>query len=187
MPTCPDCDYEYKKGAKTCPSCGADLTTKVGTPTKAVAKKDASSGKSTKGKKSTEADQNVAATTSGNAPVPDSSEDEDSEDLLEKPLVAVYESTDEALADAVLAALEDAGIPVVDEFDRAPLGGNGLDLGVLHGPYVRLMVPEARADEARRIVSDFMEAYGHGELELSDEEVEAADNTVSEFDEEEEG
>jgi hypothetical protein len=93
------------------------------------------------------------------------------DDITEEPLVAIYESTDEALSDALLATIEEANIPVMEEFDRAPLG-NGLDLGVLHGPFSRLMVPESYEERARKIVTDYLAAYDHGDLALTEDEEE---------------
>lgn len=143
MPFCPQCGYEYEEGVTLCPDCDKTLVA--------------------------EPPDDPQPTTAGWPPAEDIEGGAEMDEMNEEALVAVYESTDEALSDALLATLEDANIPVMEEFDRAPLG-DGLDLGVLHGPYSRLMVPESYEERARKIVADYLEAYEHGDLALTEDE-----------------
>ena len=143
MPFCPQCGYEYRPGVTTCPDCGELL--------------------------SAEPPEEPQPTDAGWPPADVPEEDEAAlEGLSTEPLVLVFETSDEAMATIVKDALQDAGLPVAEEFDRAPRS-NGLSLGVIEGPFLHLLVPESRADEARQLVADFMAAFQRGDFALEEE------------------
>jgi hypothetical protein len=86
----------------------------------------------------------------------------------EDELVAVYEAKDELQAATLKQVLEEAGIPVVEKEYRAH-GAFGAvqDIGMVTPfSYSRLFTSASRAEEAKRIVADFLAAYERGDLEL---------------------
>ena len=101
------------------------------------------------------------------------SEPAEEERVPDEPLVEVYEAPDEALSRAMKEALQEAGVPVVEQVDRA-WAFDSLDLSVFHGRYSRLLTLESRAEQAREVVEDFLAAYQRGDLALPAEEAEAS-------------
>jgi hypothetical protein len=86
----------------------------------------------------------------------------------EEPLVAVYEAKDELQAATLKQVLEEAGIPVVEKEYRAH-GAFGAvqDIGMVNPfSYSRLFTLASSAEEAKRIVADFLAAYERGDLAL---------------------
>ncbi len=84
-----------------------------------------------------------------------------------EPLVVVYEAPDEDLSRLVKGALEGAGITIVEQVERTA-GYDSIDLSVV-GRYSRLLTLESRADEARRLIAEFLDAYNRGDLALLEE------------------
>ena len=85
-----------------------------------------------------------------------------------KELVEVYVASDITFAYLVKAQLEDAGIPV--HIDNENLGG----AYSIDGMVPRVLVPAARAEEARAIITEMQQASpnGQGDLENTDDEEE---------------
>jgi hypothetical protein len=84
--------------------------------------------------------------------------------------VVVYEAPTMALAMIVKDALTMGGIPVAEQVDAWSYGGAGFTFNndKLQS-FSRLYVPESRADEARSLIADFLEAYKKGELSLPED------------------
>jgi len=88
---------------------------------------------------------------------------EPEEDPVNEPLVAVYEAADEVMSIMVRDLLEDAGIAVVTQSGRAPWYD---DIRFsASGFHSRLLVFESRADEARRLIADYLADIESGALE----------------------
>ena len=79
-------------------------------------------------------------------------------------LVVVYEPPTQFMSQEVKTALEDAGIPVIEQVERT-WGLDNIDLSAV-GRYSRLLTGKSRADEARQLVADYLAAYEGGDLEL---------------------
>ena len=93
-------------------------------------------------------------------------------EFVNEPLVAVYDAPDEVMSIMVRDLLEDSGIPVAAQPGRAPTVLDGIDLSQ-HGFHSRLLVFESRADEARRLIADYLADVESGALEKLAEEGEA--------------
>jgi len=93
---------------------------------------------------------------------------------IEEPLVAVYEAPDEVREIMVRTVLQEAGIAatVQSGFD---LAFDGL-LGVPSGHHSRLLVFESRAQEARRIIAEYLAEVETGEAEREAVEEEATND-----------
>jgi hypothetical protein len=85
----------------------------------------------------------------------------------DEPLAVIYYAPDELLAFAVKDALEQAGLPIIEQMGVSHLAYDSLDLSV-SGYYSRLLTLESRAEEAKQIVADFLAAYERGDLALSE-------------------
>ncbi|NIM06574.1 MAG: hypothetical protein GTN65_13400 [Armatimonadetes bacterium] len=88
--------------------------------------------------------------------------------ISEEPLAVVYEAPDQPHSHMVKAALEEAGLPVIEQLERTAMLDD-LDLSVV-GRYSRLLTVESRAEEAKRITADLLVAYESGDLILPEEE-----------------
>jgi hypothetical protein len=80
----------------------------------------------------------------------------------------VYEAPNASLAEGVKDALSNAGLPVTEEILEHPYASDGLDIS-LSGHYAHLRTLASRADEARKIVADFLAAYERGDLAISED------------------
>jgi len=87
------------------------------------------------------------------------------EPISDEPLVVVYEAGDELMSRMVKEALEDAGIPVVEQVERDPWLES-----VSLTRYSRLQTLASYAEEAGRIIAVLLADYERGLLELSEEE-----------------
>jgi len=94
---------------------------------------------------------------------------QDEEEPTNEPLVAVYEAPDEIMSVMVRDLLEDAGIPVVMQSGRVPWFD---DIRVtVRRFHSRLLVFESRADEARRLIAQYLADIESGTLgQLAEEE-----------------
>jgi hypothetical protein len=92
---------------------------------------------------------------------------------IKEPLARVWDSPDEITAIAVKAALDDAGIPVVEQVHRA-WAYDGIDLG-LRGTYSTFLVPESRAEQAGQLIAERLRALESGEIALEDDSEPGAD------------
>jgi len=79
-------------------------------------------------------------------------------------LVVVYEPPTQFMSQEVKTALENAGIPVLEQVERT-WGLDNIDLSAV-GRYSRLLTDRSRADEARQLVEDYLAAFEGGNLEL---------------------
>jgi hypothetical protein len=85
----------------------------------------------------------------------------------DEPLVVVYQPPDKLHSEMVKNALREAGIPVIDQIERTSWYDD-IDLSVV-GRYSLIRTFQSRAEEARQIVAEFLEAYQRGDLALSEE------------------
>jgi|WetSurMetagenome_2_1015567.scaffolds.fasta_scaffold262999_2 hypothetical protein len=85
-----------------------------------------------------------------------------------EPLEVVYLAPDQFLASDVKLALETAGIPIIEQLGVFPSVLDGVHLSIT-GYYSRILTFESRAEEAKRIVSDFLVAYEGGDLTLPED------------------
>jgi hypothetical protein len=95
------------------------------------------------------------------------SQEPPSEPLSQEPLAVVYEASDEFHSRLMKNTLEQAGIAVIEQKDRTAAYDNIDFSGV--GRYSRLLTVESRAEEAKKIVGEFLEALQRGDLSLTDE------------------
>jgi hypothetical protein len=82
-----------------------------------------------------------------------------------EPLAEIYLAPNQFLASDMKATLEAAGIPVIEQLGVSPMTYDGTDFSI-KGYYSRLLTFESRAEEAKRLVADFLAAYERGDLEL---------------------
>jgi|WetSurMetagenome_2_1015567.scaffolds.fasta_scaffold289401_2 hypothetical protein len=92
----------------------------------------------------------------------------EAESPSEEPLVFVYEAKDEVQATDLRGLLEKKGIPVMEKFSRfSPVIEGFPNPGVINTlTYYRLFTFASRAEEARRVIRDFLAAYERGDLSL---------------------
>jgi hypothetical protein len=88
---------------------------------------------------------------------------------INEPLVAVYSAPDEVMSVMVRDLLEDAGIPVVTQSGLVPWYDDvRFTVDRFHS---RLLVFESRADEARRLIAEYLADVESGTLtRLAEEE-----------------
>lgn len=86
---------------------------------------------------------------------------------IKEPLARVWDSPDEITSIAAKAALDDAGIPVVEQVHRA-WAYDGIDLG-LRGTYSTFLVPESQAEQAGNVIAERLRALESGEIALEEE------------------
>jgi hypothetical protein len=85
-------------------------------------------------------------------------------------LIVVYEAPNGAMSQVVKDALEQAGVPVIERTDRTPYANDfAVNFSIFRGRYSCLLTLESRAEEARRLVADFLAAYERGDLALEDD------------------
>jgi hypothetical protein len=97
---------------------------------------------------------------------------ESAREPINEPLVAVYEAPDEVMSIMVRDLLEDAGIAVIAQPGRLQTVYDDLDFS-LRGFHSRLLVFESRAEEARRLVAEYLADIESGALEDLAEQEEA--------------
>jgi len=93
---------------------------------------------------------------------------------VNEPLAAVYEAPDEIMSVMVRDMLQDAGIPVAVQTGRVPwLDDVRFSATGFHS---RLLVFESRAEEARRLIAEYLADVESGTLErLAAEEEEQSE------------
>lgn len=93
---------------------------------------------------------------------------------VNEPLVAVYEAPDEIMSVMVRDMLQDAGIPVAVQTGRVPwLDDVRFSASGFHS---RLLVFESRAEEARRLIEEYLADVESGSLErLAEQEEEQSE------------
>ena len=89
--------------------------------------------------------------------------------LMSDELTTVYDAPDELLSQAVKDVLDQNGIPVVEQLDTLADVYLSKSAGQFFGRYSKLLVPQDRAELARRIVADFLAAYESGALSLPED------------------
>jgi hypothetical protein len=100
--------------------------------------------------------------------LPEAPHDGEPAKLSDEPLVLIYEAKDELQAADLKALLEKNGIPVLENYSRfSPITKafafpSAINLEVFY----RLYTFAAHAEEAKRIVADFLTAYERGDLSL---------------------
>jgi uncharacterized Zn finger protein (UPF0148 family) len=83
--------------------------------------------------------------------------------------VVIYEAQDALESKTIKAVLEDAGIPVAEKLYRTSgvfEDTSSTRVGII---YSRLITLQSRAEEAKQIIADFLEACRRGKLNLSEE------------------
>jgi hypothetical protein len=83
--------------------------------------------------------------------------------------VVIYEAQDELESKTIKAVLEDAGIPVAEKPYRTLGMWDGMHLTEGGMVYSRLITLQSRAEEAKQIIADFLEACRRGKLNLPEE------------------
>jgi hypothetical protein len=79
--------------------------------------------------------------------------------------VVVFKAIDDVQAMTMKAVLESAGIPVAEIADRSGVM-DGLNVALSDEIYSRLVTIESRAEEATKLIQEYLDAYQRGDLAL---------------------